>query len=149
MSDECDPRVIGTNGRTRMLHVRCAMHPRDTAQVLHLSDFLCSRGEGWKFLVRGPEPEIVQMEDLTQLHRSLVDMVSAQDNEGPFVMEVYLLVRLPDKPLTLEPLTVAVVPGTAMWQTHENGYKFRAPEYTVTGPDGVEYLKFTVHFADS
>lgn len=148
MSNECTPREYGYNNSARsVLYIECTAHPQVRAAAQKLSDFRCSQGNDWAFLLREEPLHRSEVLDLTGLYvRLRKRREAAACSDENYAPEICLLRA--DGALSLAPLTMTHVPGTGQWYQDEQDYSVRVPEYTVTDADGVEYLRFAVTVVD-
>lgn len=146
---DCVPEVAGHNNTlTRRVRMYCTTHG-DRAEVRVPGDFRCTKGRNWIFLGRYTDEGPVLLLTLTELyvalHRTLTHNAYSIDDPREMVLR-----RWVDDD-TLEPLDLSLVEGTDHWRQDDGPdgtYSYRDPEYVVTGPDGTEYLRFTVHITD-
>lgn len=146
---ECAAHEYGCNNPARtVLYVECTVHPEVQTAVQKLSDFRCSQGNDWAFLLREEPLHRSEVLDLTGLYvRLRTRREAAACSDDDYAPEIWLLRA--DSALSLEPLILTHVPGTGAWQQDSEHYSSRHPEYVVTGDDGTEYLRFGVTIVDA
>lgn len=99
-------------------------------------EFLCDKGHDWCFLVRDERSDRPLLRDVTGLGITVRAAVQAAEMGDQYTLTIR---RWVDDD-TVEPLTFGHVPGTGA--PDEDGWCH--PQYTVTGPDGREYLRTAV-----